>query len=157
MLQTTWLAQPIGWAGGARIDLPLLLVISTGLLYGARAGLVCGLAAGLLCGITSSYNLGSFAISRMVVGGLGGTFDQRFSRDNPLAAPLCMAGGTVLAHMVFGLMSPADFAQPLGRFLCGVLLNTVVGTILHLGLSRFAQTRRDMEDDYLSQHPVPRI
>ncbi len=63
VLQTTWLAQPIGALGGARVDLPLLLVISVGLLWGARAGLICGLAAGLVSGALSSYNPGSFAIS----------------------------------------------------------------------------------------------
>lgn len=143
VLQTTWLAQPFASFGGARVDLPLIVVISVGLLWGARVGLVCGLAAGLLSGIITPYNPGSSAISRLVVGGVCGTFDRRFSHDNPLAVPLCMAGGTLLAHVLFGLMSPADFAMPLGRFLGMVALNTVFGTLLHLGLLQVGLAPRD--------------
>ena len=145
VLQTTWLAPPIGVLGGARMDLPLLLVISVGLLWGARAGLICGLAAGLVSGALSSYNPGSFAISHLVVGGVCGIFDQRLSRDNPIAVPLCMAGGVLLAHAIFGLMSPESFAQPLGRFFSGVVINMVIGTLLHLGLLYFEVAPRDAQ------------
>lgn len=143
VLQTTWFAQPFATLGGARLDLPLVVVISVGLLWGARIGLLCGLVAGLLSGVVTSYNLGSLAISRLVVGGVCGTFDRRFSHDNPLAVPLCMAGGTLLAHVLFGLMSPADFAQPWGRFWGMVALNTVFGTLLHLGLLQIGLVPRD--------------
>ncbi len=150
MLQTTWLAQPFGALGHARVDLPLALVVSVGLLWGARAGLICGLAAGLVGGMISSFNPGSFAISRLVVGGICGTFDQRFSRDNPVAAPLCMAGGTLLAHAIFGLMSPASFALPIGRFLGMMALNTVLGTLLHLAFLYFGWVPRDAQQDYMT-------
>ncbi|HEY0076923.1 MAG TPA: rod shape-determining protein MreD [Abditibacteriaceae bacterium] len=143
VLQTTWFCQPFNTLGGARVDLPLLVVISVGLLWGARVGLICGLAAGLLSGVITSYNPGSLAISRLIVGGICGTFDRRFSHDNPLAVPLCMAGGTLLAHVLFGLMSPADFAQPWGRFWGTVALNTVFGTLLHLGLLQMGFAPRD--------------
>jgi hypothetical protein len=154
VIQTTWFSQPVGWLGGARLELPLLLVISVGLLWGARIGLICGLAAGLLSGNINAFNPGSFAVSRMLVGGVCGLFDQRFSRDNPVAVPLCMAGGTVGAHAIFGLMSPESFAQPLGHFLSGVLLNTVVGTLLHLGLLYCGLAPRDPQQEYLTQEPA---
>lgn len=154
VLQTTWLAQPFSLFGKARVDLPLLMVISVGLLWGARAGLICGLAAGLIDGVVSSFNPGSFAISRLIVGGICGTFDQRFSRDNPVAVPLCMAGGTLLAHAIFGLMSPESFAQPLGRFLSTVLLNTIFGTLLHLAFFYLGLLPRDAEQEYMTQKPA---
>ena len=137
VIQTTWLAGGLAWAGGARLDLPLLVVISCGLLCGWRQGAVLGLAAGWLCGVAAAYNLGSFMVSRLCVGAVSGAFDQRFSRDNPLLAPLCMAGGTVLAHLVFGLMSPADFVQLWPRLMATAALNAVVGTALHLLMARF--------------------
>ena len=157
VLQTTWLSQPFAFLAGARADLPLVLVISIGLLWGARAGLICGLAAGVMSGIVSSFHPGSFAISRLIVGGLCGAFDKRFSRDNPLSVPLCMAGGTLLAHAIFGLMSPESFAQPWARFLGTVVLNTVFGTLLHLTLLYFGLAPPDEQQEYMtpkSVHPV---
>ena len=153
VFQTTWLSQPFESLGGARVDLPLLVVISVGLLWGARVGLVCGLAAGLLSGVITSYNPGSLAISRLIVGGVCGTFDRRFSHDNPLAVPLCMAGGTLLAHVLFGVMSPADFALPAGRFMGTVALNTVFGTLLHLGILQLGWGRHDEQQEYLTREP----
>ena len=137
VIQTTWLADGLAWANGARLDLPLLVVISCGLLGGWRQGAVLGLAAGWLCGVAAAYNLGSFMVSRLCVGAVGGVFAQRFSRDNPLLAPLCMAGGTVLAHLVFGVMSPADFVQPWPRLLASAALNAVAGSAIHSLMARF--------------------
>jgi rod shape-determining protein MreD len=136
-IQTTWLAEGFGWMGGARLDLPLIVVISSGLLCGWRTGAVTGLAAGWLCGVVTSYNLGSFMMSRLIVGGVSGAFDRRFSRDNPLAPSLCMAGGTVLAYVVFGIMSPADFTRSWLQLLGTVALNTVVGSIAHPLFARY--------------------
>jgi hypothetical protein len=76
-------------------------------------------------------------MSRMVVGGLSGAFDRRFSRDNPLAPSLCLAGGTVLAYLIFGVMSPADFTRSWLQLLGAVALNTVVGSILHPLFARY--------------------
>ena len=136
-VQTTWLADGFTWAAGARLDLPLIVVISAGLLCGWREGAVLGLAAGWLSGVVASYNLGSFMVSRLIVGSVSGAFDKRFSRDNPLAPSLCMAGGTLLSHLIFGIMSPDDLAQPWLRLLGSVALNTVVGSVLHSVIARW--------------------
>lgn len=106
-LQSTWLAH--FHLFGARLDLPLLCVVSAAMLLGARQGVVFGFSAGLLCGYTVGVSLGSFVISRMAAGGLCGLFDRRFSVNNPLAPPLCAAVATLLSHLIFGLMSPASF------------------------------------------------
>ena len=140
-VQTTWLAHGLAWAGGARVDLPLIVVISTGLLGGWQQGAAMGLAAGWLSGVAADYNLGSFMVSRLFVGGLCGAFDRRISRDNPLAPALCMAGGTLLAHLLFGVMSPADFVQPWTQLLGAVALNTVCGIALHSFIARYVAPR----------------
>ncbi|MEO6908498.1 MAG: rod shape-determining protein MreD [Abditibacteriaceae bacterium] len=106
-LQTTWLAHFS--ISGAHLDLPLLCVVSSAMLLGARQGVVFGFVAGLLSGYTAGISLGSFVISRMAAGGLCGLFDRRFSVDNPLAPPICAAVATLLSHLIFGLMSPASF------------------------------------------------
>jgi rod shape-determining protein MreD len=106
-LQTTWLAR---WEPfGTHIDLPLLTVVSVALLLGWETGAAYGLAAGLLTGYFVGTNLGSWALSRMVAGGVFGLSSKGFSRDNPLAPPLCAAGAVLLANLVFLVMSPTDF------------------------------------------------
>lgn len=147
-LQTTWLASPLEWAYGARLDLPLLVALSVGLACGWKQGALCGLASGWLMGVSASYNVGSFALSRLVVGALCGVSTRRFSRDAPYAAPLFMGGGTLGAHLLFGFMSPADFAQPLPRLLAGIALNTCCGTLLYMALTRFVLTPHFLRREY---------
>lgn len=106
-LQTTWLAHLN--ILGAHLDLPLLCVVSSAMLLGARQGVVFGFVAGLLSGYSAGVSLGSFVISHMAAGGLCGLFDRRFSVDNPLAPPICAAAATLLSHLIFGLMSPTSF------------------------------------------------
>lgn len=107
-LQTTWLAHLSIF--GAHLDLPLLCVVSSAMLLGARQGVVFGFVAGLLGGYGAGVSVGSFVVSRMAAGGLCGLFDRRFSVDNPLAPPICAAVATLLSHLIFGLMSPSSFA-----------------------------------------------
>jgi len=106
-LQTTLVArwQPFG----SHLDLPLLCVVSAALLLGWEFGAVFGLVAGILTGCLAGLHIGSFAVSRAAVGGVFGLFDRRFSRDNPLAPPICAAGAVLLSKLVYGLMSPGDF------------------------------------------------
>ncbi len=159
VVQTTWLANGLAWLGGARLDLPLVVVISSALLGGWRLGAMLGLAAGWFCGVAADYNLGSFMVSRMVVGAVSGAFDRRLSPDNPLLTPFCMAGGTVLAHLMFGLMSPADFAQPWPRLLGAIGLNTLAGCALHPLIARFAfpSLQQDMGQFVQAPHVSRRI
>jgi LytS/YehU family sensor histidine kinase len=106
-LQTTWFSglQP----GGSHVDLPLLTCTSISLLLGGGMGAAYGLGAGLAAGFCAGTNVGSFALSRLVAGGLFGLFDHGFSRDSALAPPLCAAGAVVLSNLVFLVMSPLDF------------------------------------------------
>ena len=107
VLQTTLLARlaPLG----VHLDLALLGVVSVSLLLGMETGAIFGLAAGVLNGYCAGVSLGSFALSRLAIGAGLGLFDRRFSRDNPLAPPLCAAAATILANALFALLSPAGF------------------------------------------------
>ncbi|HEX8550715.1 MAG TPA: hypothetical protein VF681_04080 [Abditibacteriaceae bacterium] len=108
VLQTTLFARVTPF--GAHIDLPLLTVVSIGLLLGWEWGAGYGLAAGLLMGVYVPTSIGSFALSRLVAGGVIGLFDKGFSRDNPLAPPLCAAGATAGAALLFFIMAPTEFS-----------------------------------------------
>jgi rod shape-determining protein MreD len=107
VLQTTVFArlEPFG----AHVDLPLLTVVSVGLLLGWEWGAGYGLVAGLLTGMYATSSLGSFALSRLTAGGIIGLFDKGFSRDNPFAPPLCAMGATLGANLIFLVMAPTSF------------------------------------------------
>ena len=107
VLQTTLFARFAPF--GAHIDLPLLTVVSVGLLLGWEWGAGYGLAAGLLLGTYAATSLGSFGLSRLAIGAIIGLFDKGFSRDNPLAPPLCAAGATFGANLLFVIMAPTEF------------------------------------------------
>ena len=106
-LQTTWLArfEPLG----VHLDLPFLVALSVALLGGVQRGAWAGFFAGLLMSVYAPWHPGSMVVSHAVSGGVMGLFQRRFSADNPLAAPLCALAGTLLAELVFMVMSPADF------------------------------------------------
>ena len=127
-VQTTVLAG----AGpmGARADLPLVCTVIGGLWGGWRCGALTGCMAGWLCGVTADYDLGSFMISRLAVGALCGWVGARFAIENPLTAPLCLVSATLLAHGIYGVMSPGDFAQPWPALAASALFNGLLGTPL---------------------------
>lgn len=123
VLQTTWFARAEVF--GAHLDLPLLATVSIALLLGSETGAVFGLAAGVLTGFLAGSSLGSFALSRLVVGAAFGFFDRRFSVDNPIAPPLCAAAATLLSNVIFVAFSPENFVagEWSRRVLAEMLLN----------------------------------
>lgn len=106
-LQTTWLARLRPF--GAHLDLPLMTVVCVALLLGWETGATYGTFAGILTGFFVGDNIGSFALSRLIAGGVMGLFDKRFSRDNPFTPPLCMIGAIILSNLVMLVMAPTDF------------------------------------------------
>lgn len=108
-IQTTWLARVEIF--GAHLDLMLLTVVSVALLLGAQNGAVFGLVAGVLTGYIAGASLGSFALSRLIIGSSFGFFDRRFSSDNPFAPPICAAAATFLASVIFLALSPDTFSS----------------------------------------------
>jgi len=135
-VQTTWLAplRPLGtW-----IDVGLLTTVSIALLLGFQVGAIYGLAAGLLTGYGTAFNVGSFIVSRAVVGAVFGSFETRFSGDNPLAPPICAACAVVLANLVFALMSPTTFPFDWWwqQTLRGVVVHSLLIVPLHPLLAR---------------------
>jgi hypothetical protein len=122
------------------VDLPLLTVVSVGLLLGWEWGAGYGVAAGLLSGIYAPTSLGSFALSRLVVGGIIGLFDKSFSRDNPFAPPLCAAGATLGANFLFLIMAPTSFPLDwwLGKTLGAMGTHALLIWPVHWLMQRYA-------------------
>lgn len=108
VLQTTVFARISPF--GVHLDLALMAVVSVALLFGVETGAVFGLIAGAFTGYASGVGMGAFVLSRLLIGIGFGNFNRHFSRDNPLALPLCAALATVGAHMTFGIFSPGEFS-----------------------------------------------
>lgn len=107
VLQTTVFARFVVW--DVHIDIVLLSVVSVALLYGMETGALFGLVAGILTGYCAGVSIGSYVLSRLVVGTGFGLFDRRFSSDNPVAPPLCAVAATLIVHIIFGVFSPGEF------------------------------------------------
>lgn len=108
VLQTTVFARVLPF--GIHLDLVILAVVSVALLCGVETGAIFGLVAGALTGYASGVSMGSFVLSRLLIGIGFGSFTRHFSQDNPLAPPLCAILATIGAHMVFGIFSPGEFS-----------------------------------------------
>lgn len=104
VLQTTIFARFTVW--GVHVDVVLLAVVCVALLHGMETGALFGLVAGVLTGYCAGVSVGSYVLSRLVIGAGFGLFDRRFSSDNPIAPPLCAVAATVIAHIIFGVLSP---------------------------------------------------
>lgn len=126
VLQTTLFARLAPF--GVHIDFVLLAVVSVALLLGMETGAIFGLVAGILTGYCAGVSLGTFALSRLMVGAGFGFFDKRFSRDNPFAPPICAAIATLVANAVFGILSPGEFT--FGWWLHHTLIATAAHAIL---------------------------
>lgn len=126
VLQTTVFARFTLW--GVHIDVVLLSVVCVALLYGMETGALFGLIAGTLTGYCAGVSIGSFVLSRLVIGAGFGFFDRRFSTDNPLAAPVCAAVATFIAHAVFGVLSPGEYGLEIW------LRQTAIAAVAHAAL-----------------------
>jgi rod shape-determining protein MreD len=143
VLQTTWLAR--FEMLGAHIDLPLLLVVTVALLLGAETGATFGLVAGVLSGFVAGESLGSYALSRLLVGGAFGFFDRRFSVDNPLAPPLCAAGATLLSNVIFLALAPDTYSQAwTQRTVVEMALNALCLFPIYFAVNRLVPPARAM-------------
>lgn len=106
-LQTTLLGSAT--VAGVHLDLLFLSVVSVALLVDWPLAAFYGLVAGLLTGAYVGTNMGSFALGMMAAGAGVALSDRLFSRENPLAPPLCAFGAALLFHLIFLIISPIDF------------------------------------------------
>jgi hypothetical protein len=108
VIQTTWFAGPFFRL--SHPDLPFLVALAASLLGGFEVGAVAGVGAGFLSGLGAAWHVGSFLVSRAIPPAILGANAARFSVFHPMAPPLCAFCATVLADLLFMLMSPADFS-----------------------------------------------
>jgi rod shape-determining protein MreD len=128
VLQTTVLARlPLP---GAAPDLVLAVVVTVGLLEGARTGMLTGFAAGLLTDLAGDAELGRLALVHVVVGYLAGLpqDDVGSWRLLPAAVTAVLAAVAVLLYAAGGVV----LADP--RITAGLLWRSMVSTVPYSAL-----------------------
>ncbi len=99
--------------GGAQPDLNKVVLIAIAVNTSAHAATACGFLAGWLMGTVVGMSVGSYLISRMVLGGALGLLELRVFRHNPIVMVLSALAGSMLCEAVFFLFSPQ---QDVGRW-----------------------------------------
>lgn len=123
LIQTTYLAQLLVYE--TRCDLLLVVVVCVALLGGQERGAWCGFLAGVLSGYAGAWHLGSFIVSRVAAGAAVGYLPRKVSTENAFAPIICAVLGTLVADLVFLVMSPTNFS------LTWWLRHTIVSCLLH--------------------------
>lgn len=102
VLQATIVSNLTVW--GVFADFPLLVVVSWGLLRGAREGMIWGFVGGLMVDLLSGAPFGAATLSLMAAGSLSGLGEATVSRTH-LALPLVVVFlGTIVYDLVFLLV-----------------------------------------------------
>ncbi len=86
---------------GVHADLPLLLVLSWGLLRGSREGAVWGFVAGVFTDLFSGGPFGAATLSLMAAGALGGLGQNVVYRHFLLMPPLVALLGTLVYDLLY--------------------------------------------------------
>jgi rod shape-determining protein MreD len=86
---------------GIFADLPLLFVVTWGLLQGKRQGLLWGFVAGMSVDVLSGAPFGAAGLSLALVGFLAGLGQATVFRDHPALPLLSVFGATILYDLGF--------------------------------------------------------
>ena len=117
---TVWLARP---------DFVTVTIVCLALLTGFRRATIGGLCGGFLFAALCGANFGSFMVSRSVAGGLLGKLPRSVQRDNAYVPTIAVFIGTIVAEVVYFIMSPAS---PVGWWTKMLLAQAVYNTIITL-------------------------
>lgn len=98
-------ASRLQW-GGVQPDLNKVVLICIALNTPAQAALAYGFVAGGLMGMVVGMSVGSYLISRMVLGAALGVLELRVFRHDPPVLVLSAWTGSLLCEAVFFLFSP---------------------------------------------------
>lgn len=93
------------------LDLSVPLLLTIGLWGGPVKGLVWGFLVGLLQASLSGYLIGTFLLTRSLIGWGGGMLQGLIVKDNPWAVSLTAFWASILNDAIFLLSSP----HPLSR------------------------------------------
>ena len=144
ILQSTVMPQLAVW--GVFADLPVLLVVSWGLLRGPREGVVWGFVAGVVVDLLSGAPFGAATLSLMLVGFLSGLGKNSVFAGHIVFPVVAMFLATLLYNVCFLLVvwlsgQPVIWLDSFARvILPSAVLNAALAPIVFLPM-RWAYTR----------------
>ena len=148
LLQVALVPHLMVW--GVFADLPLLVVLSWGLLRGGREGALWGFVAGLFTDFFSGGPFGAATLSLMAAGALSGLGQNIVIRHYFLLPPLMALLGTVVYDLLFLLIRAASghtvlWLETVMRIvLPSAVLNAALIPLI-LGLARLLRRRFGQE------------
>jgi len=144
LLQATLISRVAIW--GVFPDLPLLLVVSWGLLHGSRQGLLWGFVAGIVLDLFSGAPFGAATVPLMAVGFMAGLGENVVFR-NVLLLLLTIFLATVVYDLLFllmvqisapgllGTVHRVDWSGSLVRIIGpSAILNALLGPVILAGM-----------------------
>lgn len=130
---------------GARPDLPLVVLIATALSLDPLSGAALGFIAGLIHGSIVGASLGSFIVSRTIIGFAAGSVTIRLFSENPVVPVLSAGGLTLLGEVIFLLANPVpSLAASLKIILAKSLYNSLL-TLVVYWILRWIEVRRKIK------------
>lgn len=127
---------------GARPDFLLITLISFSLMQDPLLGTVLGFLAGLIHGSIVGISLGSFIVSRTVIGFAAGSVTIRLFSENPIVPVLAAGGLTFVGEALFLLVNPTpDLLASLNVVLFKSLYNSLL-TLIVFWFLRWLELRR---------------
>ena len=130
---------------GARPDLVLVVLIAFALAADPGFGAILGFAAGLVHGSVTGFSLGSFLVTRTIVGFLGGSVTTRLFSDNPAVPVLSAVWLTAVCEGLFLLANPRPNLILVGRVVAGECILNALLTLCLYWLMRYVDSRRKLK------------
>ena len=130
---------------GAKPDLILVVLIAYALAADPAFGATLGFIAGLIHGSATGASLGSFIVTRTIVGFLAGFVTTRLFSENPAVPVLSAAWLTLVCEGLFLLANPRpDILLVLRKIGGECVLNALLTLVLYY-VMRYFDTRRKIK------------
>ena len=130
---------------GATPDFVLVLLIAYALAADPSFGATIGFIAGLIHGGAAGTSLGSFIVTRTIVGFLAGLVTTRLFSDNPIVPVISAAWLTLVGDGLFLLANPRPDLANAMRMVAGECILNAVLTLLLYCILRYFDTRRKLK------------
>ncbi|HOP79049.1 MAG TPA: rod shape-determining protein MreD [Armatimonadota bacterium] len=130
---------------GARPDFLMVVVIATSLTLDPLSGGILGFLGGIIHGSIVGEGVGSFIVSRTIIGFVAGSVTIRFFSDNPVVPVLAAGVLTFSGEALFLLANPvADLGSSLNVLLIKSLYNSLL-TLIIFWFLRWMEVRRKIK------------
>lgn len=126
---------------GSGPDLVLVVLIVFSLAGNPSSGAILGFAAGMIEGSSVGTSLGSFIITRTIVGFIAGVTTNTFFSENPIVSVFSAAWLTLIAEAMFAIANPAASFLEAARRITGECVWNSLLSLLLVYILKYVQTK----------------